>query len=392
MSINSSEKQSRFALRHTTGSLSRKCEVSQIGNSPLLVLVGNQIVLVRHGHVASCASPVHIPNGNRIVLKLEHLRAFNPTGSLYDRLYSVLLERYEHELHLRPDQPLIEGSVGNAGAAFAWACRDRGYSDYSVIIPEDIHKPRIDLLHQLGSRTILSPPDIGPAGYVDLLERFAFRRCRPNGERLAHRLIPITKIRRVSALPYNQLVLEVIRDLDLLGDSRVDRFVFGVGSGNTISFVGRAIKAARRTTIECTEFAERPFVELLKTGSAPPVGGFWIDKDFIAGTIHGVAYEKLNLDLQVIDTVSLCSRREREDALTALDALAIGAGRTSATAWAAAWKVACRVRNQTIFTIIFDDMSKYDSTVEPAKDIELTSVGLRCICTTDSDRRSFLAG
>lgn len=371
--------------RPDTATMLDGCRSTTGGGSPLLVLAGSYLTLVNRGRVSRGPSPIIVPNGNRIVLKLEHLRAFNPTGSMYDRVYSRLLEYYERRFQLRRDQPLIEGSVGNAGAAFAWACRERGYSDYTVITPEDIHAPRVALMKSLGSRITFSPPAIGPSGYVDLLEQFAFRRQRPDGEHIEQRLMPITKIRRIPSAPYRQVVREVIHDLDRLGDGRIDRFVFGVGSGNTISQIGRELKARCRATVECAEFAERPFVGLIREGRQPPIGGTWVDPDFIAGTIHGVPLAKLNLDMEVIDQVTTWDHPTRQGALTMLKSLSISAGQSSSLMWAAAWDAAHQSQGETIFTIIFDDMSKYDSSIPPVHDIEVGRGGLRCSFGMDAE-------
>lgn len=331
------------------------------------------MLLVTCDGIRRAPSSLTIPNANRIVLKLEHLHRYNPTGSLYDRLYPVLLEFYTRSGVIVPGRtPLIECSVGNAGAAFAWACREAGFTDYRLILPADIYAPRVDIARALGAHVLFSPPEIGPWGYVQMIENLAFRRVKDGPPRVS-RLLPISKIKNIPEAPYTQLVDEALGALSVFGKPRIDHFVFGIGAGNTISLVGRSVKRrCRGSLVHCAEFKERAFASILRSGQRPPLGGCWVDPAYIAGTIHGVPLEKLNLDLSVIDTVRGYAHEERDAALVMLnDVLGIEAGRSSALIWAGVWNLATRVRGQTIMSIIFDGMSKYSHERLPCVDVTL---------------------
>jgi cysteine synthase len=330
-------------------------------HSPLLVLKGEKLTLIKDGKSKTIKSPIHIPNNNVLVLKLEYLRKYNPTGSLYDRVYARLIKQFEHNGLIVPGKtPLVECSVGNAGAAFARACMDAGYKDYRVIIPEDIYSPRINLIESLGAQVIKSPKEIGPWGYVNKIEQLAFKRVK-DGKRQESCLIPISKIRRIPSYPYANLVHEVIYDLSLLEHKVPDCFIFGVGAGNTISYVGQALKNANpKAHVVCAEFRERAFSSLLLKGRKVQEGGAWIDPEYLAGTIHGVPHEKLNLNLNIIDEVRSYPHDIRNSALQSLNnSLDLQAGRTSAMAWAAMWDFANEVKGKVIFSIIFDGLDKY---------------------------------
>jgi len=365
--------------------------MSRIGRTPTLVLESERMTLIKGTEIRSISAPVRIPGNNRVVLKLEHLRRFNPTGSAYDRLYPHLIRDLELRGTIHAATPLIECSVGNAGAAFAWACRELGYSNYSVILPTDIYSARIRTVRDLGAKIIFSPPDVGPAGYVQLIEDLAFK--RPQGDRnVPDRTIPVSKIARTPVAPYSRLADEVLSSLAAAGVPTVDTFVFGVGSGNTISGVGAAVKERNTgTKVVCAEFIERPYVKVIKEGRTPPIGGTWIDTAYIAGTIHGVTPDKLNLDVAVIDDVMVFGREDRDEALDVLNAtLGLRAGRTSALAWAAVWEMTRRVTDQTILTIIFDDLAKYELFAPPAYDVFLDSGALRVSALTPPEDPSVI--
>ncbi len=328
--------------------------------SPLLVLRGNEQFLVKSNGVFVATSPLCVPLGNTIILKLEHLRAYNATGSLYDRVYPHLLRQMENtSLLTSPLTPLIEGSVGNAGAAFAHACRELGYQDYTVLIPRDVPSPRGRLIAALGAAVWESPEAVGPAGYVRMLENYAFRRGR-GGRR---RIVPISKILRTPIAPYELVVNEVVSAIRLLGIPQIDRFIFGVGSGNTISLLGRSLKRSfPGIHVECSEYSERPFVSRLLRRERPPLGGKWVDPDFVAGTIHGLPPEKLNLDLSIVDSVSHYANPDRWEALHILnDIIGLRAGRPSGQLWAALWNRVTACSDMVLFSVIFDDLSKYEN-------------------------------
>ena len=363
--------------------------------TPLLILEDRRMTLATADGVVSGPSPLSVPHGNRIVLKLEHLHRYNPTGSLYDRLYPFLLEHYSRAGVIVPGRtPLIECSVGNAGAAFAWACREAGFSDYRLILPADIYAPRIEIAKSLGAQVLHSPPDVGPWGYVQMIQELAFRRVN-DGPPHESRLFPISKIRNVPEQPYARFVDEALGAMRAAGVPRIDHFVFGVGAGNTISMVGKNLKRrAGRTVVHCAEFAERAFTALLRDGRRPAIGGTWADPAYIAGTIHGVPLEKLHLDLSVIDTVCAYAHDVRDGALGVLnDVLGLEAGRSSALVWAGVWDLAQRVQGQTIFSIIFDGLAKYSDTASPCTDMTLEPLrGLVPVHVSECQVQDSMAG
>ncbi len=351
--------------------------------TPLLVLYNKTMWVHRpENQIAGCEIyrlPFSIPNNNRIVLKLEHLTKYLPTGSLYDRLYPYLFRHYEGAGYISPEStPLLEGSVGNAGAAFAYTAKILGYQKYTVLLPEDIYPSRIDQIRKLGAEVIFSPKNTAELGYIEIMEdmiRHAWhgkRRLRGDLDRL----FPISKVLRVPNEPYARIVSEVVRALVAMGlPTNIDYFLFGVGAGNTISEIGRSLKARQSsvTKVIACEFQEHPFVSLLKKGKRPPVGGSWPSGQ-IAETISGVPFEKLNLDLGIVDDVMGINASERDiGRKLANEDLGIFAGRPTGGLVSGVLKMAEQVSDKNIFTIVFDSIAKYQQLYEPVWDIDFSN-------------------
>lgn len=350
-------------------------------STPLAVIYKNTMYIYRLGKTSGLTEvlslPFRVPNNNRMILKLEHLTKYMPTGSLYDRLYDYLFQHYEANNYIVPGvTPLIEGSVGNAGAAFAYTARRRGYKNYTVLLPKDIFPARIDQIRQLGANVVLSPENTAEMGYVNMMEDMVRDAWRGRGKLKGdpERLFPVSKVLRIPNAPYAALVLEVIAALTDMGfPTSIDFFFFGVGAGNTISEVGRALKAKYRTTVIAGEFQEYPFVALLKQGKRPSVGGPWPSGQ-IAETVSGVPIEKLNLDMSIIDDVMgiTASERDRGRKLANED-LGLFSGRPTGGLLHGVFEIANRVTDSNIFTIVFDSIAKYKESYKPLWDVDFTN-------------------
>lgn len=343
--------------------------------SPLVVLTNNRLRVVFGDLSVSDPVPVNlpVPHGNRILLKLEHSAETSPTGSFYDRIYPWLFLRAEAEGFIHPDRtPIIEASVGNAGAAFAYVARELGYRRPIVLLPEDIYGARKQQILDLGADVRYSPPRIGPIGYIHMLERMLAEDWREHGRprKGGKSLYAISKIRKVPNLPYALFVHEVMLQLKTLSKAldaesewapRVDAFVFGVGSGGTVSEVGRAVKRLNpNAKVLVCEHLERPFVDRYKHDSVPSSIPEWPEPDWPATTIHGVPLKKLQLDLDVINDVILVSPRRRRLGRRAVNReMVLFAGRPSGGVFASTLQLASRVANQTILAMVFDHAAKY---------------------------------
>ena len=106
-----------------------------IGNTPL----------VRLQHLA--------PEGINLYVKVE---AFNPMGSIKDRMARAVIEAAERSGELRPGQTVVEATSGNTGIGLAMVCAQKGYP-LVVTMAENFSVERRKLLRFLGARVVLTP-------------------------------------------------------------------------------------------------------------------------------------------------------------------------------------------------------------------------------------------
>jgi [CysO sulfur-carrier protein]-thiocarboxylate-dependent cysteine synthase len=185
-------------------------DISQaVGNTPLVGL------------------PHLSPDGYSIHLKLE---GHNPTGSVKDRVASYLINQAEKYGQLAPGQRVMEPTSGNTGIGLAAICRVKGYP-LTCVMPENTSEERRQLLAMFGVDIVLSPATEGSNGSVRLARELAaadpdvympFQYGNP-ANALAH---------------YETTGPEIIADLP-----DVAAFVAGLGTGGTVTGVGKRLKA-----------------------------------------------------------------------------------------------------------------------------------------------------
>ena len=346
----------------------------------MAVVQGNRFRLWKNGRETSWSVPWRVPNGNALILKLEHLCDYNPSGSCYDRLYPYLFRQLEERRLIVPGPegtPVIECSAGNAGAAFCETAVRLRYTNHTVIVPADIYPARIDQVQKYDGEVLFSPENEGELGYIKMIEDILRENATGKGRvgRDRSRLVPVTNTWRVPNEPYARLVDEVYEGLiGLALPPVIDGFMFGIGAGNTITQVGRALRSKQASPIDvyAVEFRECPFIAALKEGQEPYAGGGWPPGD-MGGTIFGVPVEKLNLDLGVIDGVIALDAVEREEGRAiANDALGLCAGRPTGMGPAGLLKLANehRYRGKHILTIVFDSIAKYETHYDAIMDVD----------------------
>ena len=167
------------------------------------------------------------PNPNvRIFAKLE---GQNPTGSLKDRVAKFMIEAAEADGSLKPGQTILEPSSGNTGIALALVASIRGYQ-LKVVIPDAVSRERIELLEAFGAEIIYSPGDLGTNGSVAMARQVA-------AEHLDWFMPFQYENEHNPRAHYETTAPEIIHDLP-----DVDAFVAGLGTGGTLTGVGRRLK------------------------------------------------------------------------------------------------------------------------------------------------------
>ena len=163
----------------------------------------------------------------RIVVKVE---AFNPGGSVKDRIALAMIEDAEKKGVLKPGATIIEPTSGNTGVGLAWGGVAKGYRTI-LTMPETMSVERRNLLKAYGAKLELTPGTEGMKGAIARAEQL--RATIPGAVILGQFVNPANP-----AIHEQTTGEEVWTDTD----GKVDIFVAGVGTGGTVSGVGSALK------------------------------------------------------------------------------------------------------------------------------------------------------
>ena len=294
-------------------------------------LVGNTPLLSVDNYVRQRQLPATI---------LAKLERFNPAGSAKDRIALEMLDQAEATGALQPGGTVIEPTSGNTGIGLAAIAVARGYR-VILTMPASMSAERRAMLKAYGAELVLVETG-GMAGAVTKAEELAAS--------IPGSFIPSQFDNPANpAAHYKTTGPEIWRD----AEGHVDIFVAGVGTGGTISGVGRYLKEQTPSIrIVAVEPASSP---LLSQGHAGPHGLQGIGANFVPG----------NYDSSVVDEIVTVTD---EDAYRTGRLLArtegVMAGITSGAALWAADELARRPENKgkTIVALLPDDGNRYLST------------------------------
>lgn len=163
-----------------------------------------------------------------VVAKVEY---FNPGGSVKDRIALGMIEDAEKRGVLKPGATIIEPTSGNTGVGIAWVSRVKGYKAV-IVMPETMSRERQLLLKAAGAELVLTEGAKGMKGAIAEAERL--KEATPGAVILGQFVNPANP-----EVHSRTTAEEIWRDTE----GRVDVFVAGVGTGGTITGVGRALKA-----------------------------------------------------------------------------------------------------------------------------------------------------
>ena len=188
---------------------------SAIGNTPLVELAHS--------------SP---KNGVRLYAKLE---GNNPSGSIKDRVASYIIRSGEESGALTPGQTIVEASTGNMALALAACAKQRGYQ-MRAVVPYQVAPGIPDLLALYGVEIVWSEPRSGMLGPIEEAQRLA----KENGWWFAQQFASPVNVKA----HYETTGPEILTALP-----QVDAFVAGIGTGGTVTGVGRYLKERNPKTL-----------------------------------------------------------------------------------------------------------------------------------------------
>ena len=211
-----------------------------------------------------------------LLLKLER---FNPGGSVKDRTALAMIEDAERRGVLTPGAAIIEPTSGNTGVGLAWIGRLKGYH-VILTMPETMSVERRNLLAAYGAELVLTPGSEGMKGAIAKAEQLCAE--TPNAVILGQFTNPANP-----AIHYATTGQEIWEDTC----GQVDVFIAGVGTGGTVSGVGRALKEKNMLVeITAVEPASSPVLSGGKPGphKIQGIGANFIPDTYQAGYIDRV--------------------------------------------------------------------------------------------------------
>ena len=294
-----------------------------IGGTPLLEL---------------CRLERQLDLGARVLVKLE---SFNPGGSVKDRVARAMLDDAEASGRLAPGGTIVEPTSGNTGIGLASVAAARGYR-VVIVMPETMSAERRALMQAYGAELVLTEGARGMAGAIEKANELVNE-------------IPGAILAGQFTNPANPAVHEATTGPEIWRDTEgnVDLFVAGVGTGGTITGVGRYLKLQNPAVrVVAVEPAASPVLSGGQAGPHPLQG-------------IGAGFVPEILDTEIYDEIlTACG----EDACAAARLLGrsegVLAGISSGAALWGALTLARRPENQgkTIVALLPDTGERYLST------------------------------
>ena len=300
----------------------------------ILDVIGNT-PLVRLNKVSQGLKPA-------VLAKLENL---NPGGSVKDRIGVAMIEQAERKGQLKPGGTIIEPTSGNTGVGLAMVAAVRGYK-MIFVMPDKMSEEKRAILRAYGAKVVVTPTNVPPESaehYTKVAERLA--------RETPHAYMPNQYENRANPdAHYRTTGPEIWRQTE----GKVDVFVCGMGTGGTITGIGRYLKEKKKG---------------LKVVGADPNGSIFyprfhrqkeqphqykvegIGEDFMPGTLDMSIVDDV-IQISDTDAFQMARRLAQEEGILV--------GGSGGTAVQAALRVAERLdERKTIVTLLPDTGRNY---------------------------------
>ena len=283
----------------------------------------------------------------RLFLKLE---SANPSGSIKDRPARTMIQAAEREGRLKPGGTIVEATAGNTGLGLALVGGRKGYRTV-LVVPDKMAREKVLHAKAMGAEVVITRSDVGkghPDYYQDLAETIT---KRTEGAFYVNQF----------ANPANPKAHEATTGPEIYRqmEAKVDAIVVGVGSGGTLTGIGRFMRRVLPGTAMILADPEgsvlAPYVE---TGQMTQVGSWAVEgigEDFVPP----------NADLSLVSKAySIPDAESFAAARDLLRAEGVLAGSSSGTLLAAALRY-CRAQTtpQRVVSLVCDSGAKYLSKV-----------------------------
>lgn len=275
---------------------------------------------------------------NTILAKLEY---FNPAGSVKDRIAKAILDEAEEKGLLNKDSIIVEPTSGNTGIGLASLAAARGYK-IILTMPETMSIERRNLLKAYGADLVLTEGALGMKGAI--ARALEIKEENPNAFMPSQFTNPANP-----AIHYKTTGPEIWNDTD----GKVDIFIAGIGTGGTISGVGKFLKEQNpNIEIIAVEPTDSPVLSKGQAGSHKIQG---IGPGFVPETLNTEIYDEI---IAITNDEAFKYGKK----FSQVEGVLIGI--SSGAALAAATKIAQRSENKdkTIVVLLPDTGERYLST------------------------------
>ena len=275
-------------------------------------------------------------NNNMIYVKLEK---YNPAGSIKDRAVHYMLQDAIDSGKITKDTVLIEATSGNTGIALAMLAQ--AYKiPLEIVMPSSMSVERRQLIQAYGAKLILTDASKGMQGSIDYLQQKL--QDHPNYLSLQQFDNPANVLAH-----YETTANEILKDVT------PDIFVAGIGTGGTISGIGKRLKEHNKDTV----------IYGVEPKNSPLLTKGYSGKHNIQGI--GANFIPKNLDTKILDDVyAISDEQALQTSLQFAKDYGILIGLSSGANLHAAFTIAKEVKNKKIVTVAPDGLEKYLSMVQ----------------------------
>ncbi|MCJ0902022.1 cysteine synthase A [Rhodococcus sp. ARC_M6] len=276
--------------------------------------------------------------GAQVVVKLEF---YNPANSVKDRIGVAIIDAAEKSGELKPGGTIVEGTSGNTGIALAMVGAARGYK-VILTMPETMSTERRVMLRAYGAEIVLTPGSEGMAGAVAKAKEIVEQ---------TENAVSASQF----ANPANPAIHEVTTGEEVWADTdgAVDIFVAGIGTGGTITGVGRTLKKYKpEVKIVGVEPLDSP---ILNGGAPGPHKIQGIGANFVPEILDREIYDEI-IDVTFPDSIEIARALGTQEGI-------LGGISSGAIVWAAL-ELAKRPENagKLIVAVVCDFGERYIST------------------------------